>query len=170
MLLTLDLSSQVGWTLGLPANRNFLFDTYVLPKTGADLGRFAKEFDLFLRGMIQENQVQTCCFESPILPVETQLIILRKLYGLAWHVEYICKELQVECFEANLTSVKKFVTGNGRAKKQEMLDAIQRYGYEAKTFDEADAIGVRLYTLAQRFPELGAEFKLDLGLLGQHAV
>jgi crossover junction endodeoxyribonuclease RuvC len=116
--------------------------------------------------MLDANDVNLVVFEAPILPRETSLSTARKLYGLAWHTEYVCWMRKIECFEVHLQSVKKYITGNGRADKRQMMDSVKRLGFDAATYDEADAIGVRLYTLCERFPQAHRDLGFDLGLLG----
>jgi Holliday junction resolvasome RuvABC endonuclease subunit len=105
-------------------------------------------------------------FESPILPAKTSIDTLRKLYGIAAHVEYVCEGYQIGCEEMNLMTIKKFMTGHGFAKKHDMVNAARLMGYDVKTDDEADAIGCRLAYIAMKFPKLMRGFNTDLGPLG----
>jgi hypothetical protein len=169
MLLTLDLATRIcGWTCGEPAAISFTFGEKTFPPTGEDLGLFLVNYDQWLRSGIIARKVTEVCYEAPIMmgKGKTQLIILRKLYGIGSHTEFVCSQLGIECTEANVTSVKKFTTNNGRADKPEMLAAIRQLGYDAKGFDEADAIAVRLFALHHKYPALVAKMKLDLGPLG----
>lgn len=161
-LLTLDLSSNVGWSAG-PAGGLFSSGAYRIPPT-QDLGAYADAFDLWLRKMLADHRVTLCVFEAPILPKHCSFDVVRKLTGLAWHTEWVCKQLEIECMEANNMRIKSFM-GSGRMTKDDMMEAVKRYGYDPKSFDEADAIAVRLYTISQRFPEMAASFNLDLGSL-----
>jgi len=166
-LLTLDLSSQIGWTAGHPADRSFQFGTFSLTSTGSDIGLFLEEFVSFLEGKIKSNDISLCVFEAPILPTQARLMTLRKLYSLCGVTELICRRLNVECAEANLMNVKKFVCNNGHAKKQQMFDTIRSMGYDVETFDAADAVGTRLFAISQRYPDAAHMLNLDLGVLGR---
>jgi crossover junction endodeoxyribonuclease RuvC len=54
------------------------------------------------------------------------------------------------------TQVKKFVTGKGNSKKDEMMMAVfKRWGFEAKTSDEADAYGLARIALALTGHDVG---------------
>lgn len=165
MLLTLDLATNLGWTLGPETDPAFRHGSHRLPSTGEDIGAFATAYDLWLRERLFGG-VDYVVFEAPVLPRETSLATVRKLSGLAWHTEFRCTMMNIRCEEASNTSVKKFVAGHGFAKKNDMLAAIRARGYEVADHDEADAIAVRLYTIHQRFPKAAACLNLDMGALG----
>lgn len=168
-LLTFDLSSQVGWTYGDHDDPRFFFGTKRLPKTGEDIGAFAWALDVWLTEVFERRQ-DLVVFESPILPSLTSLPTLRKLYGLAWHVEFACKVHGVMCEEADIGPVTKYMTGRGQwgkgLRKGKMIEAAERYGYAVKTDDEADAIGVRLWTIAEKWPDVSRRMGHDMGALG----
>lgn len=173
ILLTLDLSSRVGWTLGPASDPRFSFGTFVLPKTGEDIGAFAAAYNGWLNGWLGPMGVNFTVFESPILPKMTMLATLRKLYGLAWHTEFACARRGILCEEAPLGPVTQFMTGrmvwSKGQRKSKMVEAAKLYGYDVKTDDEADAIGVRLWTISKKWPDLMRNFGIDLGALGAAA-
>ena len=109
--------------------------------------------------------VTYCVFESPILPKQTSLATVRKLSGLAWHTEFVCHRRGIEVAEVNVMTIKAFM-GNGWASKQDMDRAVRRYGFAPQSYDEADAIALRLYVLHQKFRTRMPQFGLELGLLG----
>lgn len=165
MLLTLDLATVLGWTIGDVADRSFKSGWFRLPSTGDDIGAFANAFDGWLRSHLAG--VTATVFEMPVLPKKTKLATVRKLTGLCWHTEFLTTQSGSRCYEANNSSVKKAIGGHGRADKDDMIAAVQRYGYTKVTEEnEADAISVRLYTIMTRHKELAASFGLDMGLLG----
>lgn len=47
-------------------------------------------------------------------------------------------------------TIKKFVTGSGNAKKNDVKFAVEAWGFDPKSYDEADAIGVLSYGLEQQ--------------------
>ncbi len=165
MLLTLDLATRVGWTKGDPADTEFAFGSYQLPSTGDDIGRYADAFDAWVQQMMM-NATEVV-FEAPVLPHQTQLATVRKLNGLAWHTELVCHQLGIRCFEAHLQSIKKYFAGHGQAKKPDMIRAAKSYGYDIGEDDnQADAIGIRLYTIANRYKQFAGKFPTSMGLLG----
>jgi hypothetical protein len=170
-LLTLDLASRIGFTCGPMPLPGFSFGSYQLPKTGTDIGSFIWEYDKWLRTMLEEHEVWYVVFEQPILHKMTQIATLRKLYGLCSHTEYVCTEYQVKCREVNVQAIKRFmgVKRYGAEGKQDMVDAVARYGYKCEDHDAADACGLRLYTVSVERPEALRLFRLELGPLGAAA-
>jgi Holliday junction resolvasome RuvABC endonuclease subunit len=165
MLLTLDLATRIGFTLGPVNDRSFKFGTHQLPHTGMELGRSAVAFEVWLTEIL-ERGVTDVVFESPVMPRIANVITLRKLYGLAYHTELVCALRKVTVREANVSAVRKFIAGSGRAKKHDVVAAVRLYGFDARDHDEADAIAIRLYTIANDFPGLSRNFGLELGMLG----
>jgi hypothetical protein len=163
-LLTLDLATRVGWTFGLVSDPRFKFGNHLLPSTGEDIGAFIKAFDDWLQQYAE--RVDYIVFEQPILPRETRIETLRKLYGLTAHVEFWAKAYEVKCREAPIGKIKMFMANSGNASKDMMVAAAKRHGYDVANDDEADAVGVRLYTISSEYPDLMKLFRLDLGPLG----
>ena len=171
-LLTLDLATRLGWTVGEVADRHFQFGSFTLPSTGADLGKFALPYHQWLHDMIDRNEVDDVVFEAPVLPRETQIATVRKLSGLCWHTEFVCAQRGIEVSEAHQQSVRKFFINSGKGGKLAKAlttDAAKSLGYDVKNDDEADAIALRFYTLARKYPAAAAPFDFSLGALGAAA-
>ena len=168
MLLTLDLSSSIGWTCGKAEDMAFASGTQVLPKTAPeDIAGFIQSFDDWLSTALLD--VTLCVFESPLFLAKSSITTLRKLYGQAAHLEWRCQQARIECLEVNNMKVKKFfnVAGiRGKAGKQAIVNAVWFSGFCPKTHDEADAIAIRLYTIHERFSEHADALGLRLGGLG----
>lgn len=158
-VLTLDLASRLGWTCGAPDGEP-RYGTKVLPATGEDIGRFAEAYNTWLLDMITLENPVLVVFEAPILAGQTTLATARKLTGLAWHTEFVCRLREVRCKEAHLQSVKKFFAGSGRADKQAMIEAARRHGWAPKTSDEADALGLWAYTIHEEWPRHAGRFQM----------
>ncbi len=161
-LLSLDLSSHVGWSRGRPDDRHFEYGTHVLPKTGEDVGDFLYAYREWLGEAL--DSVSLCCMEAPILPKVTSLATCRKLYGLAGVTELMCRDKAIKCREVNLMSVKAFIGVAGMG-KDAMVRAIRRYGFDPQDDNQADAIAVRLFVLHALYPGVHG-MRMELGLLG----
>lgn len=125
---------------------------------------------------LEDRRPLIVCLEAPILPEKkwnpvlrkmeggTNIATTRKLQGLAAIVEMEAFDAnerhkrtgqgrEVQCFEAHLQTVKKELSGSGRADKGAMVLAARRAGIELSPGDEgqdeADAFGVWL--LAVRY-------------------
>lgn len=157
--LTLDLATQIGWSLG-DWDTEPEFGTYRLPTTGKDLGRFAQAFDQWLSMMIMKHRPEKVVYESPILPQKTQIAVLRKLYGLGYHTELICCRHNIECREAKLQDIRKHFVGRGTGKsdlmKRLVFEECGRRGWDVQTTDEADALAILDYTLCTDNPAYAA--------------
>ena len=94
--------------------------------------------------------------------------LICKLYGLCAHTEFFCNRENIKCREASIPTVRKFLCNNGHAKKDQVMRAVETYGYKVDNHDEADAIAMRLYTIGQERKDLlqGPLFQMDLGELG----
>ncbi len=161
-LLSLDLSSHVGWTRGHPEDRHFAFGTYTLPKTGDNIGAFLQAYERWLVEALES--VSLCTFEEPILPRKTKYMTLRKLYGLASTTELICADFGIKCRGISAMKIKAFM-GSGSYGKPEMMAAVQRAGFDPQDHNAADAISLRLLILHQLYPKSHG-FDMRLGALG----
>lgn len=60
-------------------------------------------------------------------------------------VRFLLWQNEIPFIVVSPTALKKFVTGKGNAKKENMiLEVYKRYGYTAPTNDEADAVGLAM--------------------------
>lgn len=72
----------------------------------------------------------------------------RFLWGMAAHIESIAEAAGRACVDANLMTVKKFITGSGKAEKEDMIAAVRDFGYTGNDEHEADALAGLLYVEA----------------------
>jgi Holliday junction resolvasome RuvABC endonuclease subunit len=149
--LALDLGRLTGWACGEP-DAVPRFGTHVLPTTGDDIGRYLHAHREWLTGFIQVERPTFVVYEAPILAEETTKATVIKLMSLAGVTELICRDLQVRCYDTHLSSVKKFLTGTGRAKKADMEAAARRFGFAVRNDNEADAIAIWGQAVMLRYP------------------
>ena len=165
MIVALDLATLTGFAYG-PGDTGELpmLGSVRMPSTGDDLGRFLRFYRDWLTGMLSEVEPTILIYESPVLHNSTSLMTVRKLNGLCGMTEVVAGDLnlayrkngdaEIELAEVSPTSVKKALTGNGRAEKDDMIRAARLYGLNPACSDEADAFGVWLYAVRKRFPTL----------------
>ena len=79
----------------------------------------------------------------------------------------VCLQKNIPCVGLTVQAIKKFMTGKGNATKDEMIVSAKSKGFNPKTDDEADAIGVML--LASNILTLNNKFldKNNLGSLSE---
>jgi len=164
MLLTLDLATLTGFCHGAGDTGELpTIGSFRLPATGADVGRFLAAYRDWLTEKVSEVEPELVVMEAPILHSQTTITVTRKLQGLAGVTEMVITDLnrkyrdlglvEIEVAEVATTSVKKALTGNGRAEKDDMIRAARHYGLNPACSDEADAFGVWLLTVRKRFPQ-----------------
>lgn len=95
-----------------------------------------------LEVIINEYNVTDVVIES--LPYGLNSTSVRPLAGLYYCIAKMCRELGVNFDEANVTAVKKFATGSGRAKKPEMIEAAKLA--DPKLFQKITDSGVKKTT------------------------
>lgn len=170
MILGLDLGTRTGWCLGTGATAPAL-GSITMPDSKEDIGPFADFFAKWLSARLDQAQTLwealppkektnsgvIVCFEAPLLPgakldrdtgkiikAPVNIATTRKLQGLAWEVEKQCYARKLACREEFLQTIKKGLTGSGKADKLDMERACRRAGLSPKTNDESDAFGVWL--------------------------
>jgi Holliday junction resolvasome RuvABC endonuclease subunit len=161
MYLALDLATETGFCVGAADTGEVPTLGHVrMPSTGPDVGQFLAAWQDWLDAKVCEVEPTLIIFEAPILPSETQMSTTRKLQGLAGVTEMVCHRAGIEVAELTTSTVKKGLTGNGRASKSDMVRACRAYGFNPHTYikkgeessDEADAFGIWLCALRLRHP------------------
>jgi hypothetical protein len=155
ILLALDQgSTRNGWCRG-PVDGPTTCGSFGLKPCGGQYGAALHEYRRLLIPLL--DGVDVLAFEQPVRPfADLHLHTARLLYGIAGIIEYVAVEQSdIDCFEADNQQVKKLVWGKG-GKKPKPVDAIRMargWGFDPANGDEADACGVFLYTVQQRFPD-----------------
>ena len=164
MILGLDIATNTGWCMGSGADTPAL-GSITMPSTGEEIGPFLDFYMRWLEAKLSllkeaaaaEKTAPLLVFEAPMLPkarwnpqtgrleqAPTNITTTRKLQSLAGVTELLAFRAGVTVREEYLQTVKKGLTGNGKADKLDMMRGAKRAGLEPKTFDEADAFGVWL--------------------------
>ncbi len=154
-VLGLDCSTQVGWSYFSADGAVPRCGTWKAPPSWSaeDYGtRFAKFHD-WLCDMLTTMQPDVLAFESPVLPRGSMNMLttehtLRTLIGLVSVAELVAQLRGVRCFEVNVATAKKMLTGNGRAEKPDMVIAATNRGFPVADDHQADACAVGLVALA----------------------
>lgn len=160
IILALDLATATGWCAGVPDNPNPDFGHFVIPPTGDDVGAFGLKFAEWFKAHIERLKPELIIFEAPILPKQCQPMTARKLMGLAFMVEMMARHRNIRCREGRASTVKKYFAGSGRAQKADTMAMCRRYGWQVKTYDEADACALWAYAVCCFSPEHAKRFSL----------
>ncbi|WGM31477.1 hypothetical protein [Brevundimonas sp. NIBR11] len=154
MYLALDLATCTGFCFGEPDTGELPTIGHIrLPKTGEDVGSFLIAFEVWLTEKVRQVEPSLLLFEAPILASSVTTHVTRKLHALAGITEMVANRAKVECAEVFPVTVKKALTGSGRADKDEMVRAARAYGFNPAVPDEADAFGLWLHAVRTRFPK-----------------
>lgn len=147
MIWAFDLATRcTGWCAGT-GERRPAFGAFFYPQVGSDLGALAAAFERDLNVLLDRFGTPThIVYESPILLPSDKLINLRKIYGLGYGTERWAARRKIPVSEISAKAIKKRITGNHTASKDEMVDMIvRRLGFQLPSGPErkdiADAIG-----------------------------
>ena len=132
--LGLDLATKTGWapTAGVGGTIN-------LSNKERNRGQMAAQFDKTIRIILKEHDTSHIVCELPPVGLmgNARLILL----GLFWQAQYIAYDFDTPFIPVNVTKVKKWATGSGKASKEEMMDAaIQLKWMEPVDDNHADAM------------------------------
>lgn len=170
-LLGLDLASRLtGWCAGagetVPQVGAWAFE----PAEG-DFGFLLDQLDRHLAVAMDRFQPTAVAYEAPVLIARGRsgraggdtLAKLRLLYPLGAHVEFVCRRRGVPCYEVNVRTVKKELTGDSLAEKGAMYAMAQKLGAKLPPRtsggeDAADALAVWLVLLRHMDRRLSAEW------------
>ncbi len=123
-----------------------------------DYGKRFSAFHNWLCDMLTTLEPEVLAFEGPILPragfgmVSTEHT-LRTLIGLVSVAELVANLRGIRCFEVNVATAKKALTGNGRAEKRDMVVEATRRGWSVRDDHQADACAVAVVVFDMLAPE-----------------
>lgn len=123
-----DTASRLtGWTSGtgecVPECGAFKF-----PQVDDDLGELGWRFRQAVLLHIDRYRPSAIGYESPLLLPHDDLLKVRKLYGLGFELETICKEKGIPPFEKDCRDLKRELTGNRHASKDDMVHVALKVG------------------------------------------
>ena len=148
MLMGWDLAPTLcGWAAGdgsrLPIAGAFHLDE------GVELGALGVEFQNRALSLQRRFQATHWLIEAPLhVPRRNKLIVLRQQYGLSFLLATLGVRLGVTCRFVDYDEVKRYWTGDDKAKKDQMIAMCVKLGITlpptkaAGRADAADACGV----------------------------
>ena len=147
-ILALDQATKCGiafQTIGMEHPVVELWD--LTKKTKESDGMKWLRFEGRILEMVKKHRIQVIAYELPSGMHMGAKIHSAKLIAI---IERAAAELGIEYVEHSSSSIKKFATGNGNAKKHMMVAAAQeRLGYTGNDDNEADALWMLMCTKAQ---------------------
>lgn len=151
-IMALDLGGVTGWACARPGAEP-VSGSHRIPGDRGD-GFYFDHYSQWLADMLTVHAPRLLVYEAPVLTHgKTSIQTAFRLMGLAAITEAVAHRREIRRVEtANNATVKKHVTGNGRAEKIDMLEAMRRRGWEPRDEHAADALGVLLYAEAKHAP------------------
>lgn len=156
--LALDLATRLGWAHWAPG--------LLVPVSGArqdaghsNLGLFLDRYERWLLDKMAALDPEIVVFEAPIVSKKTTLAVTRKLFYLQAVTELCCRRpVGRRCFSANVGAIRAHFVGSAKGKsdviKRLIQDQCRRRNWPFADDNEADALAVLDYTLAQMTKEL----------------
>ena len=138
-ILALDIATTTGWKTETSSG------VWKLKQKKDDSpGMKLVRLKSYLKELITHEKIDIVVYERPAGMFKSAIITESELIGV---VLLLCEELLLQYTAYSATEIKKFATGKGNAKKQDMIDAAVALGYNPEDDNEADAI--HLYNLAK---------------------
>lgn len=144
--MALDCATACGWAVGA-AQTCFEYGTKNLAPNGKHASpgsRYRRLRSLMIDTKKKFPDLKMIAFELPIFDHTSQL---QKAYshGYVAVIQLFCADHGMGYRGVHVSSLKKFITGTGRASKDEMIAAIKSRGYDPQDDNAADAIGIFLW-------------------------
>lgn len=142
-ILALDIASRVGVAYSPEVERGnqLPFDTWDLSVYKDDYGLMGQWLRHNIRAAIISYDIDMMAIERPFVSRGSAVYLLG---GLAFMAHATAREMHIPRAEFSPASVKKFFTGNGKAKKGDMIKIARHKGYDITNSDEADAVAVMM--------------------------
>ena len=155
-ILAIDLGTTTGWALsqadgiisgsvGFAVSGRSVARSVAKSANSVNSGIRFLNFRNWLIGMFAKHQIDTVAFE---MVHNHKGVYAAHIYGgFLATLETVCFEQQATIVPFGVKVIKKFITGNGNASKQDMIDAVVSLGFKPIDDNEADSIGLLLLAL-----------------------
>lgn len=149
----LDLATKTGWATWWRGQAKPYSGTLKLNRNNVDeVAPDLEKLRAHLSELHKIEPVELVFYEAPIMMRVDTVNKLRLLLGLANMVEWWCYKLNIPCRQATMHDWRKhfigFSTGGRDVLKQAAVQACRDRGWDPKTDDEAEALGVLDYGLS----------------------
>lgn len=122
-----DIATRcTGWCVGTGEVKPTL-GSFKYAHVGDDLGLLGEMFERDLNALAERfGDPTVICYETPLLLPSDRLLPLRKAYGMGMQLERWARKRGAETCEIGAKLIKKRLTGDSSAKKDVMVDMVQR--------------------------------------------
>ena len=143
-ILALDQGILTGWAFTHSNRTCYGSKRFCRPK-GCD-GSIYHDFERWLGHKVRAVAPELIVFETPIFRGKHSVF----LCGFASLIKLVAFRHDIPVLEVNISTVKKFASGKGNAKKEEMILAIKKRGYAPADDHQADSIALLLFGLKKQ--------------------
>lgn len=146
MILALDISLKTGFSYGTGAD-DIRFGTRDFTQIQKDNAVRGRRFRHWLCELMTEIEPTELVIEKPVRFAGARQGATDLLHGFAWEAHRAAELRGIPRNEVYPVTIKKFITGNGRAKKPEVMQSVIERGYKITNDNEADAVALLLYQM-----------------------
>jgi Holliday junction resolvasome RuvABC endonuclease subunit len=139
-VLALDIATKTGWCTETTSGT---WDFKV--KRGESEGMRVVRFKSRVKEMIELEGITVVSYERVAGFHKAAIIVAAEMVGV---LKLLCTEMNVEIANYAATEIKKFATGKGNAKKDQMIAAAEELGFTPGDDNEADAIHLYRLTMS----------------------
>lgn len=139
-VLSLDIGTNTGWKTTTSSGVWNL-----KPNRGESEGMRVVRFKSKVRELINLEGITLVSYERPAGMHKSSIMVASEMVGV---LKDLCIELGVELACYSASEIKKFATGRGNAKKEEMIEEAKKLGYNPSDDNEADAIHLYMLTIS----------------------
>ena len=140
-ILALDVATKTGWRTETSSG---VWD-FNKQKRGDSYGMRLIRFKSSVREILELEKIEIVVYERPAGMFKSSIIVASEMIGV---LIALCEEKGIQYTAYSATEIKKFATGKGNAKKQDMIDSAVELGFNVIDDNHADAI--HLYNLAKK--------------------
>lgn len=137
--LALDISLNTGWACG--DEDNLVFGTRMFQAHSHDNAVLGRRFRNWLCEMLTEHEPDAVVIEQGFYRYGGPTTLL---WGLIWEAHRAAELRNIPRHEYTPITIKKFITGSGKAKKPDVMAAVRNKGHRITNDHEADAVAMLL--------------------------
>lgn len=142
MILALDISLSTGYAYR--QDGNIIVGTRCFRDLSKDNAVRGRRFRQWLAELMTEIDPSQLVIERPVYFAGGRGGATTLLHGLAWEAHRAAELRGIPRFDHAPISIKKFITGSGRASKSDVMRSVLDRGIHIKNDNEADAVALLL--------------------------
>lgn len=141
MLLSLDISLNTGYAYGTEGKISF--GTRCFHSFSGDYAVLGRRFSGWLNTILTQVEPTDVVIEKPFFHPKKPGVA-EMLHGMVWEAHRAAELRNIPRTMYPPITIKKFITGSGRAKKPEVMTAVRNKGHLITNDHEADAVALLL--------------------------